>query len=698
MLLALVAFSLFAMGCNGNKTQENTGNDDSTKVDSTVVVVEDSNFQWVTEAFADVRILRYKVPGFNELDLETKQLLYYLSQAATSGRDMIYDQNYKHNILIRRTLENIYKTYNGDKTTTAWKAFHTYLKQIWYSNGIHHHYAYTKHVPEFSYAYFDSLVKGSDQAKFPLERGQSVEQLEAMLKPIIFDPKVDAKRVNKAAGIDQIKGSANNFYEGVTQKEVEKFYAAMKDTSDHRPPSYGLNSKLVKSGPNLVEQTWKVGGMYGQAIEQIVSWLKKAAAVAQSPQQKKVIDALVSYYESGDLRQFDNYSIEWVQDTVGEVDFINGFIEVYGDAIGKRGSYESVVQIKDPEASKRIAAISKEAQWFEDHSPIMDEHKKKKVTGITANVINVVMEAGDASPSTPIGINLPNAEWIRESPMYGSKSVNLANIVEAYDQAGKHSGIMEEFAWDAAEIELSKKYGGLPSKLHTDMHEVIGHASGQANKGVGQSSETLKAYASTLEEARADLVALYYILDPKLVEMGVMKSVEVGKAQYNDYIRNGLMLQLRRLKVGENLEEDHMRNRQLICKWVMEKGAADKVIEKKTKEGKSYFVVNDYEKLRTLFGQLLREIQRIKSEGDFNSAKALVEGYGVKVDGALHKEVLDRVAKLNIPPYSGFINPKLVAVTDDKGNITDVKIEYPTDFTEQHIWYGENFSFLPNRN
>lgn len=684
------------VGCD-NKPAENNGNlTDSTAVDSLVNNEEDPNWKWVTEQFSDIRILRYKVPGFTELSLQQKTLLYYLSEAAVSGRDIIYDQNYKHNLLIRRTLENIYTTYSGDKSSEKWTAFHTYLKRIWFSNGIHHHYSSKKMMPEFDAAYFDELVANSDQSKFPLERGQSLEDLVSMLKPILFDPKVDAKRVNKDKGVDLAAGSANNFYEGVSQKEVEKYYKERVNPNDEEPISWGLNSQMAKSGPNTIERVWKVGGMYGQSIEQIVSWLKKASEVTDNPLQKEAIDLLVAFYETGDLKKFDEYNIAWVKDTEGDIDFINGFIEVYGDAMGYRASYESVVQLKDPIASKRIKAISERAQWFEDNSPIMDEHKKAEVKGISAKVINVVMEAGDASPSTPIGINLPNANWIRSN--YGSKSVNLANIVEAYDQASKSSGMLEEFAWDAADIELSKKFGGLPDNLHTDMHEVIGHASGKLNPGIAEPHTTLKSYASTLEEGRADLVALYYLMDPKLVEIGVMPSLEVGKSHYNSYIRNGMMLQLRRLAVGEDIEEDHMRNRQLICKWVLEKGSADNVVEKKTRDGKTYFVINDYDKLRVLFGELLREIQRIKSEGDYDAAKALVEGYGVKVDPKLHQEVLDRVEKLNIAPYSGFINPVLKAVKDANGNITDVIVEYPEDFTEQHLYYAKNYSFLPNKN
>lgn len=656
----------------------------------------DGDWKWVTEQFADIRIIRYKVPGFDELSLQKKTLLYYLSEAAACGRDMIYDQNYKHNIRIRRTLENVYKTYSGKRTGDDWVAFHTYLKRVWFSNGIHHHYSSKKIMPGFSEAYFDELIANSAQDKFPRDRGQSVADLVTMLKPILFDPKVDFKRVNKDKGVDLAAASANNFYDGVTQKDVEKYYAERIDPKDKSPISWGLNSQMAKSGPNTIERVWKVGGMYGQSIEQIVSWLKKASGVAEGPEQKAAIDLLVQFYETGDLKKFDEYNIAWVKDTESEIDFINGFIEVYGDALGYRASYESVVQLTDPVASKRIKAISERAQWFEDNSPIMDEHKKAKVKGISAKVINVVMESGDASPSTPIGINLPNANWIRSN--HGSKSVNLANIVEAYGQASKSSGVLEEFAYNQDEVVLARKYGGLPDNLHTDMHEVIGHASGKINPGVSEPHTTLKSYASTLEEARADLVALYYLYDQKLVEIGLMPSIEVGKAHFNDYIRNGMMLQLRRLEVGEDIEEDHMRNRQLICKWVIEKGAKDNVVEKKMRDGKTFFIINDYKKLQFLFGELLKEIQRIKSEGDYNSAKALVEGYGVKVDPKLHQEVLDRVEKLHIAPYSGFINPVLVPVVDGSGSISDVKVTYPDDFTEQHLYYADKYSFLPNKN
>jgi len=511
----------------------------------------------------------------------------------------------------------------------------------------------------------------------------------------MFDSKVDAKRVNLDAGVDHIANSANNYYEGLTEKEVVDFYKKRIDPKDKEPISWGLNSKLVKENGKITEKVWKVGGMYGPAIEKIVFWLKKAVPLAENARQKKALALLIKYYETGDLKVFDDYSIAWVADTHSTVDMINGFIEVYGDALGYRASYESIIQVKDPEASKRIAAISSRAQWFEDHSPIMDAHKKKNVKGITANVINAVMEAGDAAPSTPIGVNLPNANWIRAT--HGSKSINLGNIVNAYAEASKSSGALEEFAWNKDEVELSRKWGTLGDNLETDMHEVIGHASGKINEGIGTPKETLKNYSSTLEEARADLVALYFLMDQRLVDQGVLPNLNPGKAEYNSYIRNGLMLQLRRVKVGNNLEEAHMRNRQLVAKWVYEHGAKDSVIEKKTRDGKTYMVINNYPKLRVLFGKLLREIQRIKSEGDYEAGKNLVENYGVKVNVALQKEVIARYKKLNIAPYSGFIQPKLTPVKKD-GKIMNVKISYPDDFTKQMMGFSKNYSFLPNFN
>ncbi|MCA9735902.1 dihydrofolate reductase [candidate division KSB1 bacterium] len=655
----------------------------------------EKEFVWQTEQFADLRIIRYQVPGFDELDLNTKKLLYYLTQAGLSGRDIIYDQNYKYNLAVRRTLESIVENYQGDRTTEAFKEFLIYTKRVWFSNGIHHHYSSAKMKPGFSEAYFKELVENSLEGNYPLEEGETLEQYVEKLTPIIFDPAIAAKRVNLDAGVDNVALSANNYYEGVTQAEVEAFYAGRRAPKDDQPVSHGLNSKLVKENGTMVEKVWHVGGMYSAAIERIVYWLEKASSVAQTDAQKRAFDLLIEYYKTGDLRKFDEFSIAWVADTASTVDVINGFIEVYGDAVGYRGAYESIVQLKDEVATKRIAAIAAKAQWFEDESSIMDEHKKANVKGITANVVNVVGESGDASPSTPIGVNLPNANWIRST--YGSKSVNLGNIVHGYNESSRGSGSLEEFAWSEEDIAIEKKWGALGDDLHTDMHEVIGHASGKLNPGIGTPKETLKSYASTLEEARADLVALYYLMDERLISMGILPTLDVGKSQYNSYILNGLMKQLRRLELGENLEEAHMRNRQLVAKWAYEMGKADNVIEMKKRDGKTYFVINDYLKLRDLFGQLLREIQRLKSEGDYEAGKNLVETYGVKVDPELHKEVLARYEKLNIAPYGGFINPKLVPVEKD-GEIIDVTIEYPDDFTAQMLDYAKNYSFLPTYN
>ncbi len=652
-------------------------------------------FKVVADQFADLRILRYQVPGFESLPLQQKKLLYYLYEAALAGRDIIWDQNYKHNLCIRRTLEAIINNYRGDRNSEEFQKFMVYAKWVFFSNGIHHHYSTIKFAPEFSQEFFAELVKSIPAETLPLGDGETVAALLAKLDPILFDPEVDPKRVNLDPNVDMIASSATNFYEGVTQKEVENYYKKVIDKSDPHPISYGLNSKMMKENGKIVEKVWKVDGMYGPAIEKIVYWLDKAAELADTEQQKAALEKLVEYYRTGNLRTFDEYNILWVQDTLSFTDVVNGFIEVYGDPLGYRGAFESVVSFKDLEATKRIAAISENAQYFEDHSPIMDQHKKKKVTGISAKVITVVVESGDASPSTPIGINLPNANWIRKE--YGSKSVNLGNIVHAYNEAGKGGGSLEEFAYSQEEIDRAKKYATLAADLHTDLHEVIGHASGAINPGVGTPKETLKNYASTLEEARADLVALYFIMDRKLVDIGVTPSLDVGKAEYDRYIRNGLMQQLRRLNPGENLEEAHMRNRQLVAKWVYKHGAAEKVIERKVRDGKTYFVINDYQKLRDLFGQLLREIQRIKSEGDYAAGKALVEDYGVQVDRKLHREVLERYAKLNIAPYSGFINPRLVPVKEGD-EIVDVKIEYPDNFVEQMLEYGRDYSFLPTYN
>ncbi len=652
-----------------------------------------AEFQVLADQFADLQVLRYRIPGFENLTLQQKELLYYLSQAARSGHDMIWDQNYRHNLLIRKTIENIVEHYEGDRKDPRWEQFMVYAKRVWFSNGIHHHYSTRKLVPEFDAAYWNALIQGCPKATFPVTPSCSnPAQLAAFLQPILFDPKIDAKRVNQESGIDLVQGSANNFYSGVTQKEVEAYYKPLKNPADTTPVWFGLNSRLTKVNGKVTEIPWKSGGLYGEAIDRIRFWLQKAITVAENPKQKKALELLEEYYKTGDLKTWDAYNIAWVQDTESMIDVVNGFIEVYGDPLGMRASYESVVSFRDMEATKRIKAIGDQAQWFEDQSPILAEHKKAKVTGISAKVITVVQEAGDASPSTPIGINLPNADWIRK--MHGSKSVALGNIVYAYNEMGAKGSSIQEFAWDQAEIDRSKKFGPLAGDLHTDLHEVIGHASGQLNPGIGTPKETLKQYASTLEEARADLVALYYIMDPKLIELGVMPSLEVGKAEYDGYIRNGLMLQLRRLESGENLEESHMRNRQLNAAWAYQKGLANKVIERKQRDGKTYFVVNDYNALRDLFGQLLREIQRIKSEGDFKAGQALVETYGVKVDQALVAEVKKRFESIQSKPYSGFIQPRLVPIMV-QGKIKDVKVEYPDNFVEQMMEFGREYATLP---
>ncbi|MEW6508320.1 MAG: dihydrofolate reductase [Bacteroidota bacterium] len=656
------------------------------------------DFKYVTEQFADLRIQRYKVPGFEDLTLRQKTLLYYLYQAALSGRDIIWDQNYKHNLYIRRTLEGIVETYSGDRTTPEFAKFLEYTKRVWFSNGIHHHYSSKKFTPEFSKEYFRQLISGSDEFSLPLQNDEMIDDLLNKLIPILFDPNIDSVKVNQNPKADLVKTSAVNFYEGVTQKEVENYYAKIINPDDPKPVSYGLNSKLVKENGLVVEKYWKRGGMYNAAIKKIVFWLSKALNYTESDRQKKTLELLIEYYETGDLKKWDEYNIEWVKDSNSFIDIVNGFIETYNDPVGYRANYESVLSFKDVEATKRIKAISDNAQWFEDNSSIMPEHKKKNVTGISAKVITVVVESGDASPSTPIGINLPNADWIRKE--HGSKSVNLGNIVYSYNKATETSGLLEEFTYSKEEINRAKKYGTLASDLHTDMHEVIGHGSGQLNPGVGQPNETLKNYASSLEETRADLVALYFIMDNKLVDIGVMPSLETGKTEYDAYIRNGLMTQLARIESGANIEQAHMRNRQAISKWVYEKGKAENgtsVIEKKVKDGKTYFVINDYDKLRNLFGQLLREIQRIKSEGDYEAGKNFIENYGVKVDQEIHKEVLERYKKLNIAPYAGFINPKLVPVMEGE-KIIDVNIEYPADFTEQMLFYAKEYSFLTTYN
>ncbi|HMB73847.1 MAG TPA: dihydrofolate reductase [Gammaproteobacteria bacterium] len=652
--------------------------------------IEDE-FAVETERFADLRILRYRVPGFDELSLREKQLLYYLSEAGYAGREIIYDQKYRYNLAIKRTLEKILRDYPGQRDTPDFQALVVYLKRIWFSNGIHHHYATDKFDPGFGFDAFTRLVHDTP-GEFPIRPGQSVDEFLAELRPVMFDPAVDAKLVNRAPGIDPVTGSAVNFYSSVTRDEVEAFYAAMRDPDDPTPVEYGLNSRLVKIDGEIREQVWRVGGLYSEALEQVVEWLERARSVAQSEAQRSVIEKLIAYYRSGSLEDWDEYNVAWVENSASTVDAINGFIEVYNDPIGYRGSFESVVQIVDPEATRRIDALAREAQWFEDNSPIADAHKKPNVTGITGRVINVVSEAGDASPATPVGINLPNSDWIRRD--HGSKSVSLANISAAYDAVG---GAEEEFAWDAEEIARGESFGEVAGHLQTDMHEVIGHASGQLNAGVGPVNETLGVYGSTLEEARADLVGLYFMLDPKLVELGLLPNVEAGHIAYDRYIRNGLMQQLNRIEPGNDIEQDHMRNRQMVAAWALERGREDNVIDRRVRDGKTFFVVQDYAALREIFGRLLRELQRIKSEGDHDAIRDLVENYGVSVDAELHAEVRQRYAALDIPAYSGFINPRLVPVVSD-GEIVDVNIEYPDDFTEQMLDYAQRYAHLPTWN
>jgi dipeptidyl-peptidase-3 len=676
----IISSALLLPSCQNEKKEQNPVSAETTEA-----------FDVEAERFADIQVLRYQVPGFEKLSLQQKKLAYYLYQAALSGRDIIYDQKYRNNLLARKVLETIYTSYKGDKNDSEFKNFGIFIRQVWFANGLHHHYANYKFKPEFSQEWFEKQLSSLPAEALPMPSAE----IKSVLIPVFFDPSVDARVVDQSEGIDNIKASSNNFYEGVHQKEVEKFYSDLSIKGEKNAPMYGLNSKLIKEKGKLVEKTWKVGGMYDAAISKIVFWLEKASGVAENAAQKEAIDKLISYYKSGDLKDFDAYNIAWVKDTASVIDVVNGFIEVYGDAIGKRGSYESVVSMKDFEATKTIAAIAKEAQWFEDNSPILTEHKKKNVKGITAKVITVIAEAGDAAPSTPVGINLPNSNWIREQ--HGSKSVSLGNIVESYNIVAGKSPLLKEFAFSQEVIDRAAKHGSLAGALHTDMHEVIGHASGKINDGVGTPDVTLKNYANCLEEARADLVALYFIMDKKLIDIGVMSTLDVGKAEYDNYMMNGLITQITRLKPGENLEEAHMRNRQLVAGWAFEKGQKDKVVEMVKKDGKTYVKINDYEKLRGLFGDLLKEIQRIKSEGDYKSATALVEGYGVKVDPELHKEVLARFEKLNVAPYKGFIQPKLIPVMQGE-EITDVRVEYPADFAEQMLEYSREYGLLPLKN
>ena len=649
-------------------------------------------FSYIIDQFADLQILRYKVPGFENLSLRQKQLLYHLSEAALMGRDILFDQNGRYNLVIRRTLEAVYQYGTVDKSSADYQAFEVYLKRVWFANGIHHHYGEDKFIPGFSEAFFDAAVRSVDVSLLPLKAGETVDTLLARLKPVIFDPTVMPKRTVQSGDTDWIQASANNYYgEDVTQAEVEAFYGKMKAEGDSRCPlSYGLNSRLEKENGLLVERVWKVGGLYSEAIEQIVAELEKAAVFAENEKQRQIITTLIDYYRTGDLRTFDAYSILWVEDTDSQVDFVNGFIETYGDALGLKASWESTVNFRNEEATRRTQTISENAQWFEDHSPVDQRFKKERVKGVSAKVITVTMLGGDCYPSTPIGINLPNADWIRRD--HGSKSVTIENIMEAYDKASQGSGFSDEFVWSDEERNRIKTYGFLTDMLHTDLHECLGHGSGQLLPGTDP--DALKAYASTLEEARADLFGLYYLADPKMQELGLVPDGEAFKAEYYKYMMNGLLTQLVRIEEGKDVEEAHMRNRQLIARWVFEQGAADKVVELKKREGKTFVVINDYQQLRALFGKLLAEVQRIKSEGDYDAGRSLVENYGVKIDPVLHHEIRERYVRLHLSPYKGFVNPVMREVKDDSGHVTDITLDYTEGYAEQMLRYSRDYSYL----
>ncbi len=685
LLVASLAITLMVSCGTDKKTEkkEKLENKTENKTEQSAKT-ENENFNHFVEQFADIQVLRYQIPGFENLTLKEKKLVYYLTQAGLSGRDIAWDQNYQHNLEIRKALETINDNYKGDRNSEDYQKFMTYLKRVWFSNGIHHHYSNDKIKPEFSKEYLMKLMKETNAS------------LPHYVLEVIFNDK-DAKKVDLRAGVDNVLNSAVNFYgDGVTTKDVENFYANAYRGPKGQPIETGLNSKLVNENGKLVEKVWKSGGMYGQAIDKIIYWLEKAKGVAENEKQAKALDLLIEYYKTGNLDTWDKYAIAWSTSTEGNIDWINGFIEVYNDPKGYRGSYEAIVQIKDFDMSKKMKVVADNAQWFEDNSSIDDAHKKKNVVGVSYKTVNVAGESGDSSPSTPIGVNLPNSNWIREQ--HGSKSVSLGNIINAYANVGGE-GKLKEFAHDSEEIELEKKYGKLADKLHTALHEVVGHASGSINKGVGQPKETLKSYASTMEEGRADLVGLYYLYNPKIQELGLTDDWEkTGKAAYDGYIRNGLMTQLVRINLGDDIEEAHMVNRQWVSAWAYEQGKKDNVIEKVVKDGKTYYNINDYKKLREIFGRLLKEAQRIKSEGDYAAAKALVEGYGKKVDQKLHKEVLDRNSQFKSAPYSGFVNPVLEPVTDKDGNITDIVVKQPKSFEEQMKDYAKRYNFLPINN
>lgn len=652
--------------------------------------MSENSFSYTVEQFADLQILRYRVPGFEQLSLRQKQLIYYLSQAALEGRDILFDQNGKYNLQIRRLLEAVYTHFKGDRTSEPFRALEVYLKRVWFSNGIHHHYACDKFVPGFTAAYLEEVVQSLPAEVLPLEEGETCRAMCDKLFPVIFDPAVMPKRVNQADGEDLVQTSAANYYEGVTQQEAEAFYAAQKKADDPEPVMYGMNSRLVKKDGRIYEQVWKVGGMYSAAIEKIIVWLEKAETVAENDAQREVIRLLIEFYRSGDLKVFDAYSIAWLKDTGSQVDFVNGFIESYGDPLGMKASWESIVNFKDMEATHRTETISSNAQWFEDHSPVDARFKKEEVKGVSAKVITAAILAGDLYPSTAIGINLPNSNWIRS--VHGSKSVTIGNLTDAYNKAARGNGFREEFVYSDVERELLEKYADITDDLHTDLHECLGHGSGKLLPGVDP--DALKAHGSTIEEARADLFGLYYLPDAKMVELGLVPDAEAYKAEYYSYMMNGLMTQLVRIEPGCTVEEAHMRNRQLIARWALEHGKDEKVVEMVVRDGKTYVRINDYAKLRTLFGKLLAEIQRIKSEGDYEAARQLVETYGVQVDPVLHAEVLQRYRSLHLAPYKGFLNPVYTPQTDAGGNIVDVQISYTEGYAEQMLRYSRDYSNL----
>lgn len=648
------------------------------------------NFNYIVEQFADLQLLRYRVAGFENLSLRQKELIYYLSEAALEGRDILFDQNGKHNLQIRKLLEAVYVSYSGERNNPEFQGLEVYLKRVWFSSGIYHHYACDKFVPAFSPEFLRECIEQVDVASLPLKDGESVQAMCDKLFPVMFDPKVMPKRVNQADGEDLVMTSAANYYEGVTQDEAEKFYAMQKVAADPHPVMYGMNSRLVKKDGILQEEVWKLDGMYGEAIQKIIFWLEKAEAVAENEAQREVIRLLIDFYRTGDLKTFDTYSIAWLKDTDSKVDFVNGFIESYGDPLGMKASWESIVNFKDEEATHRTEIISQHAQWFEDHSPVSPSFKKEVVRGVSAKVITAAMLGGDLYPSSAIGINLPNSNWIRS--LHGSKSVTIGNLTDAYNKAAKGNGFREEFVYSQEENDLLEKYADITGDLHTDLHECVGHGSGKLLPGVDP--DALKAYGSTIEEARADLFGLYYLPDEKLVELGLTPDKEAYKAEYYAYMMNGLLTQMVRIEPGCDLEEAHMRNRQLIARWALENGKSKNVVELVKKEGKTYVKINDYLQLRGLFAALLSEIQRIKSEGDYEAARALVEKYAVKLDATLHEEILNRYRSLHLAPYKGFVNPVYCPQYDAEGRIVDVKLDYTEGYTEQMLRYGRDYSNL----